>query len=154
MIVETLEFVRSEMLTQDKRGTAYPIFIVVEDKKVYGIDSDFADGRDRKDPDSGSDHALCEECEKSYAEVGTYPEHCDECPDESFVGYRIEKDVPNLRAGFFFTAYACKAHIGGNRHHYNETARSYAISAIHNAELKAVMGALVGGEEAARTLTQ
>lgn len=136
-----------KMRTQNNRSTAWPIFIVVEDKKIYGVDPDHAsDGRDRKDRDIVEDGSMCDSCLEQEADGFSIPDDCDICNDECFVHYRIEKDVPNLRAGVFFTAEACDAHIEANRHHYNRTAHSYAISAYHNRELKAVMRFLAGKE--------
>lgn len=126
-----------KMKTQDSRSTDRPIFIVVEDQKIYGIDSNYADGKERKED---YDDPLCDRCEAMAESNGPdYPDDCDDCPSEAFVYYRIKKDVPNTRAGFFFTADACDRHISSQRHHYNETAKSYAISACHNEELTFVI---------------
>lgn len=133
------------MLLQDKRGTAYPIFIVVEDKKIYGMDSDFSEDKERKDFDTINRSDFCKECQKLWDEGEELPEKCEDwdCLD-SFINFKIEKNVPNMRAGFFFTANACNEHIEQNRHHYGKEAHSYAISAYHNDELKAVMVELIG----------
>lgn len=136
---------QDEMLVQNNRSTSFPIFIVVEDKKVYWVsDSDY---KERKDDDYiDPDEDLCESCLELWKKR-ELPLECDafDC-DNSFIPYRIEKDVPNLRAAFFFTAEACDEHIAANRHHYNSTVRSYAISAYHNEELKSVMRHLSGKE--------
>ena len=134
------------MMDQDKRSTAWPIFIVVEDKKVYGVDPNFRDcERERKDIDNiDEDKELCHTCRAAYDETGYLPEECEDCSDDSFITYRIEKDVPNMRAGFFFTAKACDEHIAAQSHHYDDSAKSYAISAYCNEELKMVMTAIVG----------
>ena len=143
-----IEQIKQEMLSQDKRCTAYPIFIVVEDKKIYGVDIDFSEGRERKDTDMiDFESHCCEACRQEYYENGSLPEECDESEcNDSFIEYKIEKDVPNLYAGFFFTAKACKDHIENNRHHYNSTVHSYGISATHNIELREVMELLIGEE--------
>lgn len=140
-----MDTLKDEMLTQNKRGTAYPIFIVVEDKKVYGFDSEYADDKERKE-EYQDDEDMCENCRELEQEGEDLPNDCDLCDSVCFVNFKIEKDVPILRAGFFFTAKACNDHIEANRHHYGKTARSYAISAYHNKELKAVMVELVGKE--------
>ena len=137
-----IETIRNGMLLQDKRGTAYPIFIVVEEQKIYWV-SDNIEGRERYGEEFNREGA-CEECTKLHDDGKDIPDDCEDCDDECFVSYRIEKDVPNLRAGFFFTANACNEHLERNRHHYNKTAHSYAISAYHNEELKAVMVELIG----------
>jgi hypothetical protein len=86
-----------KMKTQDSRSTDRPIFIVVEDQKIYGIDSDYADGKERKED---YDDPLCDRCEAMAESNGPdYPDDCDDCPSEAFVYYRIKKDVPNTRAG-------------------------------------------------------
>ncbi len=72
------------------------------------------------------------------------PDDCDNCDNESFDYYRIQRDVPNLYAGFFFTAKACNEHLEANRHHYNSTAHSYAISATHNSELQTIIAFIKG----------
>ena len=144
-----IEQLKNEMLVQDKRHTAWPIFVVVEDQKIYHV-SDDSDGKERKDADLiDLESDVCEECYAHHSEHGELPDECDnwEC-DGSFVTYRIEKDVPNMRAGFFFTADACNEHIKNQRHHYNATAKSYAISAYHNHHLREVMEYLVGEENA------
>lgn len=145
-----IDVLQDQMLKQNKRGTAYPIFIVVRDEKVYGFGSDWRDGLERKDTDNiDTDAELCDGCRTQYQETGELPDECDEYEcEESFVGYRIEKDVFQDRAAFFFTAEACDAHIEANRHHYGKDAHSYAISAYHNYELQQVMEHLVGKENA------
>ena len=108
-------------------------------KKIYGVDGDFSDGRDRKDSDFiDYKNDLCDECKKA-CEGGELPDECDnwECGG-SFINYKIEEFVPNIRAGFFFSAKACDEHIANNRHHYNHTAKSYGISACYNHELQGV----------------
>lgn len=140
MTQQELETLAEEMFTQDKRSTSYVYFVVVEDKKVYGIDSDYADGSERKDYDSLERSDLCEKCKKIWDNGEELPDECDEygCED-SFVTYRIDRDVPNLYAGIFFTSKACDEHIKNKAHHYNGTARSYGMSAVYNYQLRAVM---------------
>lgn len=132
-----IEDIKHELLTQDNRSTSFPIFIVVEDKKVWGVDQGSYDGRERNED---YDEPLCDECEALVEGNGQdKPDDCDNCPSEAFHYYRIEKDVPNLYAGFFFTAKACEEHLKNCYYHYNSTAHSYAISATHNTELKIVI---------------
>lgn len=142
-----LEDIAQEMLVQNNRGTSWPIFIVVEDQKVYGVDSDFTDcERERKDMDAiNEDKDLCATCRAAYDETGYLPEECDDSDcEDSFILYRIQKYVPNMRAGFFFTAKACDEHIKEQAHHYDKSAVSYCISAYNNEELRRVMVSLVG----------
>lgn len=139
---EEIAKIKELMLTQDNRATSYPIFIIVEDVRIYGVDGNFSmDGRERKEE---SDGQLCESCEKLGEEGEDLPEDCEFCSDDCFITYRIEKDVPNLYAAFFFTAEAAQAHLDVNHHHYNSTAHTYAISAYNNYELRAVMQHLCG----------
>jgi len=141
-----MDEIKQKMLTQDLRGTAFPIFIVVRDEKVYGIDSNYSEDSERQDRDFVDTSWLCDSCRELEYEDEEIPDECDDCDSECFVNYKIEKDVFQSRAGFFFTAEACNEHIENNRHHYGEGARSYAISAYHNSELKQVMEYLVGSE--------
>ncbi len=141
-----MENIKKEMLSQPNRGTFLPLFIVVEDKKIWGMSPDYADGRERKDPDNIDHEWLCEDCQEKELTDEELPEDCEECDTECFVSYRLEKQVPNMRAAFFFTAKACDAHIAANPHHYNSTAHSYAISAYYNHELQTVMKFIVGPE--------
>ena len=142
-----VELMAQEMMDQDKRSTAWPIFIVVENKKVYGVDPNFRDcERERKDIDNIEKDDLCDNCREVFEEGEVdLPKECGnyEC-DDSFIYYRIEEDVPNMRAGFFFTAKACDEHIQSQAHHYDDSAKSYAISAYYNEELRMVMTAIVG----------
>jgi len=143
-----MDEIKQKMLTQNNRGTSFPIFIVVRDEKVYGVASDWRDGVERKDIDSiDIESELCEACRTQYNEHNELPDECDEyeCED-SFIGYKIEKDVFQSRGAFFFTAEACDKHIENNRHHYGSQAHSYAISAYHNYELQQVMEHLIGSE--------
>lgn len=137
-----LKEVAEEMRVQNNRGTHLPIFVVVEDQKEYGIDDGWADGKERKEIDHIDTTNLCDKCTAAYEKDGDFPEECGECPSETFVNYRIVKDVPNMRAAFFFTAKSCDAHIAANRHHYDKTAHSYAISACFNWEIEAVINHL------------
>lgn len=135
----TIPEIKHELLTQDNRSTSWPIFIIVEDRKVYGVGSDWADGKERKEE---HDEALCDDCEACIENGPEMPEDCENCPDDAFIYYKIEKDVPNLYGGFFFTAKAAQEHLDANRHHYNSTAHTYAISATHNSELQTVINYL------------
>lgn len=143
---EDMQTIKDYMLSQNKRGTAFPIFIIVEDKKVYGMDSDFAQDRERMPLDDMDMALLCESCQDQYDRLGTIPDECDDCDSGTFVGFRINEKVPNMRAGFFFTVQEAEHHLSVQRHHYNETAKTYAISAYHNRELRTVMEYIVGDE--------
>ncbi len=143
-IPREIKEISKRMKSQDNRSTSFPIFIVVEDKKVYGVDRNYdSDGQERASTeymDSNTIRSLyCEECFKKYEESEDLPEYCDECDSDAFVNYRIERDRINDRAGFFFTEKACEDHIKANRHHYDSSVHSYVISAYYNEELKLLM---------------
>lgn len=129
--------ITSYCLTPYNRSTSYPIFIVVEDKRIYGVEN--PDGRERRDFEDIDNFGFCELCKKEYETTNEMPDECEDCLEDTFINYLIEKNVPNLRGAFFFTAKACNEHIQSNRHHYDKTAKSYAISAYNNSELKTVM---------------
>lgn len=146
--MDQIKKIGEEMISQDKRCTSWVYFIIVEDKKIYGIDSDFSEGTERKDTDSldfGTD--ICEKCLFAYEKDGYLPDQCDadDC-ESSFITYRVEHYVPNLYAGFFFTAKAAEEHLKNKRHHYNSTAIVYGESACYNHELQTIMTHLVGKE--------
>lgn len=154
---EALKEIGREMNRQDNRGTSYPLFIVVREERIYGIESGWRDGVERKNTD-GIDlkKEVCERCRKHYDEYNELPPDCEDFDcDDSFVGYRVEKDVPQLRAGFFLTAEACNAHIEANQHHYGRAAHSYAISAYNNHELQKVLRhlSILGSEDGQPTST-
>lgn len=140
---ENLKAIRELMLTQDNRSTSYPIFIIVEDKKVYGVAEEYGGERERMEDFDYKD--LCTRCLERVRDNREPVEDCDnwQC-DKTFVNYRVEEDVPNIRAGFFFTEEQAEHHLKVQRHHYNSTAKTYAISAYHNTELKQVMEFLAG----------
>jgi hypothetical protein len=136
-----IEKISKLMETQDYRCTSYPLYIIVEDKKVWGVKSDYAHGKERKDYDNLERDMLCDKCKEVWDTAeDELPEDCDEyeCED-SFDNYRLEQHVPNLYAGFFFTEEAAKTHLANKGHHYNSTAVVYAISAVYNYELRSVM---------------
>jgi len=136
-----LDNLKQEMLTQDQRSTSYPYFIIVEDKKVYGIDLEWSEGQERKE-----DEDMCEKCQELFDNGKEIPNECDDCHDDCFIHYRIEENVPNLYAGIFFTAKAAQDHLDANSHHYDSTAKVYGMSAYHNSELRKVMLHLCGKE--------
>ena len=146
---EEIARIKSQMLTQNKRGTSWVYFVVVEDVETY-CNEDVLEGWRRKDEFDRD--FLCEHCKKMYEDNDELPDECPaddwDCEHETCYPYRIEKDVPNLYGGIWFTAEACNAHIAANRHHYNKTAQSYGMSAYHSWEMKEVMKHLVGEENA------
>lgn len=124
------------MNTQNNRATHFPLFIIVEDQKIYGVDPSFSDDKERtQETDVDS---LCESCQKAHEE-GTLPDDCDDCLSDAFIHYKVEEDTANMRAGVFLTAQAAKDHLEANSYHYDKSAKVYAISAWRNPEMQRVM---------------
>lgn len=133
LTTDSLEFIKKlaeEMKSQDNRLTAFPIFVIQVDKKVYG-DRSFCDEAERKEDSDGS---LCKECEKLQKENEELPNYCSDCDPECFVWYKIEEEF-DLQAGVFLTAKACEEHIKMNDYHYSHP-RSYAIGLWRNPEME------------------
>lgn len=120
-------------------ATRQRLYYIAEDVKIYHVQDDAQDGRERKDSDNiDQDIDLCESCRELVEENGfeDLPNDCDEydCAT-SFVSYRIEKEKPNLRAGVFFTAKAAADHIAENKHHYNDTVKIIPLTPWRNQEM-------------------
>jgi len=78
---------------------------------------------------------LCEE----HHEDDDLDTACVSCGFKHYLPVRNEEEF-DLRAGVFFTAEACDAHIAQNKHHYEGMkAVSYGISAWRNPEMQTVM---------------
>jgi len=135
---KTLIAISKEMQTQDNRATAYPLFVVMVDKKVYGCES-WCNEVERKE-DFDSDY-LCEKCAEKYENNEDLDDYCEDCDQDCFVWFSWEKDF-DLKAGVFFTAKACDEHIRLNDYHYSNP-RSYAISAWRNYEMQEVINFLI-----------
>jgi len=130
----TLQETGKEMITQDNRATSRPLFVVQVDVKRYTEEQD-AEFKERKEePDELN---LCEACLVLHGEEKELPEDCEDCHWNAFHHFNIEKEF-DLRAGVFFTAAACDAHIAANSYHYSNP-RSFAISVWRNPEMEAVM---------------
>jgi len=136
----TLKSIGAKMLKQNNRATQYPIFVVVQDERRYvGYDGNWTHTERREDND---EEDICEECLEKYHNNEELPEECDNCSTQCFAYYYIEKQVPMLEPGCFFTAEACEEHIRLNSYHYNNP-KSYAISAWRNPEMQTVMKNLI-----------
>lgn len=123
----------AKMNAQDNRSTQFPLFVVQHKVRVY-VGSDQAwDETERKEDAHKND--LCFDCRQIEQEL---PDDCENCYPAAFLYIRIEKQF-DLRAGVFFTAEACDAHIETNIYHYGEEPRSFAISAWRNPEMESIM---------------
>lgn len=145
-IEQIIKEIGEEMRTQDKRMTSYVYFVIHEDIKIFGADSEYADGKERKDSDYLDINDLCTECLGLHEAGEEMPDQCENCDDDAFGNYILKKEVPNMYAGFFFTAKAAEEHLKAKRHHYNDTARVFGESACYNPHLQAIMAHLVGEE--------
>ncbi len=141
--------------TQDNRITAHPIFEVQEQKRIYGIDTDY----DPKiawlwaDESVEVDARLAELAEVFYEEYGEEPEVEDCGSDECF---RAKGGKETLRrVGYheyweyvqpFFTEAAAELYIKQNGHNHRGKLRIYASSAFRNHEWQAVREWLMRGE--------
>ena len=155
-----------EMLSQDTVGQANPRFwVVMQDVRVYGISDDFdisgqsiyCDGEEIGDTLESVYEFLTEYIDDSCLEYTinflnnsilidgfqtfyTVGDILDFMKSELYienidlVNYRVEQQiVPNT---MFLTLRECKEHIKANKHHYNDTARPYAMTAWRSPQIK------------------
>lgn len=132
-----LASIAKEMVTQDNRSTDYPLFVVQVSEKIPAYVGQDHDGIERIE-----DSRMCESCKKLTANSEKVPDYCEECPKSSFFKYQYVRTF-DLRAGVFFTAKACEAHIKANHYHYKDPC-SYAIGSWRNPEMQTVMNFLKG----------
>lgn len=142
-VFASMAAIGAEMTSQSNRSTQYPLFAVEEDQRIYvGHDGDW-DGRELDDESS----ELCESCSDLSSNLKDIPDDCISCERRYFY-YREERGF-DLKAGVFFTAKACEAHIASNDYHYrrpkakNLTPSLYAIAAWRNHEMVQVMRFLI-----------
>ena len=149
-IAAQLIAIGKELAHQNNLGTAWPIWCVMEHKKVYVDYMQSWDGKERQDPDYFDPEDLCDDCHALY-EAGDLPDECasDLC-DESTFAYYNTVDVPSFwkGPGMFLTQKACQEHIDSNRYDYTNP-RTYAYRAYRNYELQPIIQALIlmAGEE-------
>jgi len=132
---EFLEELSKEMNTQDKRCTAYVMFMIYDKIKVFRGDA--GNEIERKDIDYVDKNLLCEKCSKLNEDGEDLPETCEDCDPDCFYTFDWE-DQPQNSYGVFFTAKACERAVQRYRHHFNKPF-SYGISAYHSAEMQRVM---------------
>ncbi len=133
-----------ELATQDNLGTAWPVWLVMERKKVYVDYMMQWDEKERRDPDYLNEDGLCEDCRKLHDE-GKLPDTCefDLCDENTFAYFNWE-DVPSFwkGPGMFLTQKACQEHIDDNRYDYTDP-RPYAYSLYRNYEMQPIIQALI-----------
>lgn len=127
---DSLDYIAEEMRTQDNCCTAYPIFLVRQRRRIYGMDPAFGSGDnfvwqqegetvDPADWDGDEDRMEDEGCEKLYY-VDTW---------ENVTGC--------------FTRKAAQAYITRNGHNLSEP-QIYVDTLYRNAEMDAIRVALGG----------
>lgn len=139
---------QKEMNTQDTDCQADPRYwVVAENKREYGFDSDYADGicfcsHDGDTWDSSDEFIkhLVENEEIEEDDVTNLsslsPEDIIDSLDSSnyfICGYRNCYDIPSPNT-MFLTKKSCKKHIESNNYHYSEP-HSYAMTAWRNYEM-------------------
>lgn len=143
-LADALIRIGNELATQDNLGTAWPIWCVMERKKVYVDYMMSWDEKERRDSDYLDEDKLCDECKELY-ENGKLTDTCesDMCHDDTFAYFSWD-DVPVFwkGAGLFLTQKACQEHIDDNRYDYTDP-RPYAWSFYRNYELQPIVQALI-----------
>ena len=151
---EFLKELQREMLTQDHVCQANPRFwVVMETKRVYGIDGDYADGcvivgeegeecnSNLKDVakwlndtlDIDCEYTVCQSIEIGEEElhdlddVINYLENNTGYDQFSIVHFKDEEQI--AKNTMFLTNRECKEHIKANYYHYSKDAHSYAMTA-------------------------
>lgn len=148
-LLANLSEIADEMKSQDNAMTQNPIWIVVETTKEYVAYEWDWDGKERPDPDymdNDFESGLCETCRTKWNDEEDIPDNCNNCDYDTFVYFKINNEVPNLRAGMFLTRKACLNHIEANSYHYNN-GRPYAIAIWRNPEMMAVLNMVLNSTE-------
>ncbi len=123
-----------KMNAQNNRSTANVLFMIEEEVKVPRHPNWGYEERERSEYYTNED--LCEACQKLAEDGEEVPDQCDECSDDCFNHYNLERQTVDT-AGVFFTAEACDEHIRLNGHHYTKP-KSYGVSAWRNPEMQGV----------------
>lgn len=143
-LADQLIAIGHELATQDNLHTAWPVWVVMERKKIYVDYMQSWDEQERMDPDYFDAEKLCDDCKK-LNEEGNLPDKCefDLCDESTFAYYNWE-DVPSFwkGPGIFLTQKACQEHIDSNSYDYTDP-RPYAYSAHRNYELQPIIQALI-----------
>lgn len=131
-----------ELAHQNNLATAWPIWYVMEEKRVY-TSEDRAEFSERKDDDAiDPDEDLCPECLALWS-ISECPATCDswKCSN-SMLYYNIERQYASYGSCFFLTQKACQEYIDDNRYHFTNP-QPYAGSAHRNYEIQPVIQALI-----------
>ena len=153
--IEFLKDLQQKMLTQDHDCQASPRFwTVAQTEREGGIASGYADGSVIYDSHCCEDIGSTVEEVKGYLKDNDeYNEGMDEIDElDGIVDFLNEHDPDNGRRyelcnfklienvvkpnTFFLTKEACKQHIQANKHHYNGTVHSYAMTAWRSAQVE------------------
>jgi len=133
--------IAERLRTQDNRCTAIPVFIVKENKRIYGFDPTYADGDDIAWIDSANDCAEADSEERAKLEAewdGTGEE-----PDGwTRTAYQDRWEFVTA----CFTEEGCKEYLRRNGHNHGAT-RIYVASGYRNDEWDAVREHLKGINE-------
>ena len=158
--IEFLKELQHEMLTQDTVCQANPRFwVVMETKRVYGIDSEYADGcvivgeegeecsSDLKDIYGWLTNILEIDCVYVDGTIGVggkelcdiddvmnYLENSAGYDQFSIVYFKDEEQI--AKDTMFLTNRECKQHIKLNYYHYSKDAHSYAMTAWRSPEVE------------------
>lgn len=128
------------MIEQNNRGTQYPLFAIQDDFDVYVEPGEDYDRRQR--PEDIQTYWLCDACSDLYNDGETLPDDCDDCDEDAFEHFRVERRLTVERVGVFFTEKAATDHIIVNSYHYKNPS-VYAIAAWRNPEMVAVMQQII-----------
>lgn len=143
-LADQLVSIGHELAIQDNLHTSWPVWVVMERKKIYVDYMQSWDEKERMDPDYFDEDKLCDDCKK-LNEEGKLTDTCefDLCDESTFAYYNWE-DVPSFwkGPGIFLTQKECQAHIDSNRYDYTDP-RTYAYSAHRNYELQPIIQALI-----------
>ena len=143
-LADALVSIGKELATQDNLGTAWPIWCVMEHKKVYVDYMQSWDNKERQDDEFFDPEDLCHTCRPLY-ERGELPNDCedDQCDESTFAYYNME-DMPSFwkGPGMFLTQKACQDHIDSCHYDYTNP-RPYAYSAYNNFEMQPIIQALI-----------
>ena len=134
---ETLVKIGKKMNAQDNRSTQLPLFIVVADEKIRCADGDGE--RQRIHEDGWDPNQMCSYCQERWQLNEEVPEDCEDCNDNMFHWYQIEKHVPQLDHGVFLTGEECNDYIKRRSYAMKDKAVSYAISAWRSDEMSKVL---------------
>lgn len=142
ILCETVDFQKlaEEIVTQDNRGTQFPLFVVCIKRKVLtrdGHEDDFI--LTDEEGQEMDEESLCDDC-VGEDELRT---PCVTCGFYQRLPVKEQEEF-DLRSGVFLTAAACDWHINVNKHHYEGlSAHSYAVSAWRNEEIQAVIQLII-----------